>query len=118
MRMTLSKRFFRHFALALATAQLVALTGAPVLEGAMAVAQVGAAHAVDGKTPEQGVPFHDPSTCVVCQLISSVAPPPQPATILAPADEASGREVHAVAFPRQDPRREGVRSRAPPAIPD
>lgn len=115
--MTLPSHLFRRFALALATAQLVAFAAAPVVEGTVAVAQMGVGLSVDGGTSDRSVPTHDPSTCVACQLLSSVAALPQPATILVPDGDASGRERLLVDVPRQVFARQGFLSRAPPTLP-
>ena len=117
MPMTVARRLFRYLALALATAQIVAFAGAPVLEGTLAAAHTRNAVTTDSDAPHGGIPAHDPSTCAVCQLISSVAPPPQPPTIVIPQDDASGRVVVAVDQPGEHFRRTGVLSRAPPALP-
>ena len=117
MRMTLTRRLCRYFVLALATARIVAFEGAPALEGARAIAHPDAGLTVDGNAPDRSAPFHDPSTCVICQLINSVAAPPRLPTILLPTDQASGRECVAIDVPRQHVRREGVLSRAPPTHP-
>ncbi len=114
--MTAARRYFRYLVLALATVQIVAFAGAPILEGRLAVSSVRDAVTEGGDAPH-GVPSHDPSTCALCQLISSVAPPPPPQIILAPRDDASGRIVVAVDRPLQRYRRTGVLSRAPPPLP-
>ena len=118
MPMTLTRRLFKRFALALATAQIVAFAVAPVLEGTLAVAQVGSGFVVDrDTTPGKSVPTHDPSTCVACQLISAVAALPQPATLFVASDAASRREQPPVDLPRQLFPRQGFLSRAPPTLP-
>lgn len=117
MPMTVTRRFFRYFALALAAIQLAAFAGAPVLEGTIEVAGTRNVVTADSNGPDRSVPAHDSSTCAVCQLISSVAPPPQPGTIPAPRDETTGRIVSAVDLPGQHFRRSGVLSRAPPTLP-
>ena len=114
--MTAPRRFFRYLVLALAATQIVASAGAPVLEARLAAAHVSNAVTEQGTAPHS-IPAHDPSTCAVCQLISSVAPPPQASVILAPRDDVSGRVVVAVDQPRQQFRRTGVLSRAPPPLP-
>ena len=117
MPMTVPRRCFRYLALALAAVQIVAFAGAPVLEGMLAVAEARSAVTVDGNSPERGIPPHDPSTCAICQLINSVAPPPPAPTIFAPRDDVSGRVVVAVDLPRQHFHTPGVLSRAPPTLP-
>jgi hypothetical protein len=117
MPMTLTRRLFRRFALALATVQLVAFAAAPVLDGMTVAAQVGSGLAVDGPGPDQDFPAHDPGTCIACQLISSVAALPQPASILVPADDAGRREHLPADVPREVFPRQGFLSRAPPAVP-
>jgi hypothetical protein len=116
MPMTAVRRCLRYFALALATTQIVAFTVAPVLESALAVSRAGTVLAVDRNAPERSAPVHDPSTCVVCQIISAVVLPPQPPTILVPSDQATGRVSVATDAPRQSVRLPGVLSRAPPTI--
>ena len=115
--MTVARRFFRFLALALATAQIVVSVGAPVLEGALAAAQMRNTVTADTDAPQHGAPAHDPRTCAVCQLISSVAPPPQPTTIPVPCSEIRGRVIVAADLPSQNFRRTGVLSRAPPTLP-
>jgi hypothetical protein len=116
MPMTAARRFFRYLVLALAATQIVASAGAPVLEARLAAAHVSNAVTEQSGAPH-GIPAHDPSTCAVCQLLSSVAPPPQAPLILAPRDDVSGRVVVAIDQPRQQFRRTGVLSRAPPTLP-
>ena len=114
--MTAARRFFRYLALALATTQIVAAAGAPMLEARLAATHVRNAVTEQRDAPH-GIPAHDPNTCAVCQLISSVAPPPQPPLVLAPRDDVSGRVVVAVDQPHQQIRRTGVLTRAPPTLP-
>jgi hypothetical protein len=117
MPMTLTRRLFRRFALALATIQLVAFAVAPVLEGRAVAAQGAVELALDQAGSDRTFPTHDPGTCVACQLLSSIAALPQAATILVRADEGSGRDHRPVDVPRQSFPRQGFHSRAPPAPP-
>jgi hypothetical protein len=116
MPMTLSRRLFRYFALALATAHLVVFAGAPLLEGSVARTQTGVGVAA-GETSDRGIPAHDPGTCIACQIISSVAAVPQPATILLPADEARPHDRLPIHGARQVFQQQGFHSRAPPTLP-
>jgi len=117
MPMTLTRRLYRYFALALATAHLVVFAAAPVIEGRLVNAEVGIGVAADDATPERRVPAHDPSTCITCQIISSVAAVPQPATILLPTDDDGPRDRFPVHGARQVFERQGFLSRAPPTLP-
>ena len=117
MPMTLTRRLYRYFALALATAHLVVFAAAPVVEGRLARLDVGIGVAVGDATPERSVPAHDPSTCIACQIISSIAALPQPATILLPTDDAGPRDRLPVDGARQVFQRQGFLSRAPPTLP-
>ena len=114
--MTAARRIYQYVVLALAAIQIVASAGAPVLEGRLAAAHLRNTVTEQSDAPQR-IPAHDPSTCALCQLISSVAPPPHPALVLVPRDDASGRVVVAVDQPPQHSRRTGVLSRAPPTLP-
>jgi hypothetical protein len=117
MPMTFTRRLFRHFALALATAHLVVFAGAPALEISFAVAHAGIGVVADAGTPDRGIPTHDPATCIACQIISSVAVLPPPATILIPTDDARARDRFPVHGVRQVFQPQGFLSRAPPTLP-
>ena len=115
--MTVARRLFRYFALALASVQIVAFASAPALEGALAGSQVESSVSADRGDPDQRAPRHDPSTCVVCQLLSVIPSVPVPPTVPAPIGETGAVERPTVDVPRQQVLRRGALSRAPPALP-
>jgi hypothetical protein len=115
--MTVARRLFRYFALALASIQIVAFASAPAIEGALAVSKSEASVSADRGDSDRSAPRHDPSTCVVCQLLSVVASLPVPPTVAAPIGDTSAIERPAIDFPRQHILRRWALSRAPPALP-
>jgi hypothetical protein len=114
--MTFRSRLSRFIAIAFATIQIVAIAGAPALEAALTIRTINAVTA-DQNTPDRNVPSHDPSTCVVCQLINSIATPPERETIFVAAGESIDREHAPVDVPREHQRRADSLSRAPPSFP-
>jgi hypothetical protein len=117
MLMTPTRRLFRHFALVIATVHLVVFAVAPVLEASITVGQSGIGVVATGDTPDRSIPTHDPSTCIACQIISSVTAVPQPATIFLPTDDASTPDRFPVHGTRQVFAAQGFLSRAPPTLP-
>ena len=114
--MTVRSRLSRLLAIAVATIQIVAIASAPALEAALTLTGGNAVTADQGGT-DRNVPTHDPNTCVVCQLINSVAAPPERATILVATDESIDRDHAPVDLPRQHLTRKDSLSRAPPTLP-
>lgn len=111
------RRIFRRLALALATAQLLAFAGAPVLDGITVGTQRSTVETIGPLGSAPTAPFHDVETCVACQVISTLAclphaeAPPLP-TSAAPAGDWLTLELRTDRFQRQ-----GFHSRAPPALP-
>ena len=107
---------FRRFALAIATAQLLAFAFAPVLEGITVEAHRTAevAFRTEGTAPTAA---HNVETCVACQVMSTLASLPRSEAQELPASTAPEREWLTLAIPANGFQRQGLHSRAPPVLP-
>ena len=107
---------FRRFALAIATAQLLAFAFAPVLEGITVEAHRTAEVAVRpvGTAPSAA---HNVETCVACQVMSTLASLPRSDEEQLPASSAPERDWLTLAIPANGVQHQGLHSRAPPLLP-